>query len=251
MIVIKFGGHAMSGNPEWMAEIAARWSSGERFVVVHGGGPAIDAQLSKLGIKSQMKDGLRVTTPEIMDVVQAVLTGSVLREVIRNLKGAGLPAVGVTGADGDLLQVSQIADGRYGLVGKVDSVTPKLLMTLIENGFLPVVSPVSTDASGRVLNINADLAAGAIAGALEASQTLFLTDVPGIYRNWPDRSSLIEEISISELKGIQFEAGMIPKVEAVINAVESGAQSARILDGKSIAAFSDALTGRGGTWVRA
>jgi acetylglutamate kinase len=125
------------------------------------------------------------------------------------------------------------------------------LQVLIKNRFLPVVSPVSVDELGNSLNVNADIAAGAIAGALTAQETLFLTDVPGIYRNWPDQSSLIEKISTSELKTMKFESGMIPKVSAAINAVESGARSARILDGKSLWAFEEALAGRGGTWVSA
>lgn len=251
MIVIKFGGHAMSGKPEWMGEIAHRWNSGENFVIVHGGGPAIDAQLRILGISWQSLDGYRVTTPEVMAVVESVMTGTVLREVVRNLRAAGLPAVGITGADGGLLRVSQIAGGKYGLVGEIDGVNPTILQVLIKNRFLPVVSPVSVDELGNALNVNADIAAGAIAGALTAHETLFLTDVPGIYRNWPDQSSLIEKISTSELKTMKFESGMIPKVSAAINAVESGARSARILDGKSLWAFEEALAGRGGTWVSA
>ena len=251
MIVIKFGGHAMSGKPEWMAEIARRWQAGERYVVVHGGGPAIDDELNRLGIISEFVDGYRITTPAIMSVVESVLTGTVLREVVRNLVAAGLPAVGVTGADGRLLEVKEISDGKYGLVGEVMAVNPELIETLIRAGFLPVVSPVSTDKTGRTLNINADIAAGAIAGALRASETLFLTDVPGIYRTWPEKDSLIEKITADELRALKFEAGMIPKVTAAINAVESGAKSARILDGKSWSAFEAALSGSGGTWVSA
>jgi len=117
-------------------------------------------------------------------------------------------------------------------------------------GYLPVISPVANDSSTRALNVNADIAAGAIAGSLRASETLFLTDVPGIYSAWPDRSSLITQIAISDLKKISFEGGMVPKVEAVINAIESGASSARVIDGTSLPAFIDALSGDGGTLVK-
>jgi acetylglutamate kinase len=162
-----------------------------------------------------------------------------------------LPAVGITGSDAKLLEVELKDGGALGLVGEVTKVNPEILNSLIGSGFLPVVAPVSNDVEGKALNVNADLAAGAIAGALGADEMLFMTDVPGIYRNWPDRSSLINEISIAELSKLQFADGMVPKVSAAINAVKSGAKSVRVIDGKSLEAFHDALAGKGGTWVRA
>ncbi len=251
MIVIKLGGHAMDDDPAWMREIATRWSAGEKFVVVHGGGPQIDRQLQVEGIVSEFVNGFRITTAEVMKVVESVLTGTVLRSVVRSLSKVGLPAVGITGSDAGLLEVSVKDDGALGLVGQVDAVNPKILVSLIDAGFLPVVAPVSNGADGVALNVNADLAAGAIAGALHANEALFMTDVPGIYRNWPDKASLIDEISISELAALSFEGGMVPKVAAVINAIKSGARSARVIDGKSLSAFQSALHGKGGTWVRA
>lgn len=251
MIVIKFGGHAMDSNPVWMDEIAKRWSDGEQFVIVHGGGPQIDQQLKIEGVESEFKDGFRVTTPAVMKVVEAVLTGSVLRSVVRSLQRVGLPAVGIAGSDGGLLNVTLKREGALGLVGEVDSVNPRILKTLLEDRFLPVVAPVSNSVAGSALNVNADLAAGAIAGALRAKEVLFMTDVPGIYRNWPDQSSLLDEVSVKELYSMAFEGGMAPKVAAVINAITSGAKSARVIDGKSLVAFKDALSGKGGTWVRA
>jgi acetylglutamate kinase len=236
MIVIKFGGHAMNSDPTWMDEIAKRWSAGEQFVIVHGGGPQIDQQLKVEGVESEFKDGFRITTPAVMKVVEAVLTGSVLRSVVRSLQRVGLPAVGITGSDAGLLSVRLKSEGALGLVGEVDSVNPNILRTLLDGGFLPVVAPV---------------AAGAIAGALRAQEILFMTDVPGIYRNWPDQNSLMNEVSAKELGSITFEGGMVPKVAAVINAITSGSGSARVIDGKSLVAFKDALSGKGGTWVRA
>lgn len=241
----------MDSDPIWMDEISRRWSSGEQFVIVHGGGPQIDQQLEVEGIESEFKDGFRITTPAVMKVVEAVLTGSVLRSVVRSLQRVGIPAVGITGSDAGLLSVRLKSEGALGLVGEVDVVNPKILETLLAGGFLPVIAPVSNAPDGSALNINADLAAGAIAGALRAQEVLFMTDVPGIYRNWPDQNSLMNEVSVKELSSIVFEGGMVPKVAAVINAISSGARSARVIDGKSLVAFKDALSGKGGTWVKA
>jgi acetylglutamate kinase len=243
MIVIKFGGHAMGSDSAWMNEIAAQFSSGKKFVIVHGGGPQIDLQLKVEGITSEFKGGFRITTPEVMKVVEAVLTGTVLRSVVRSLIAVGLPAVGIAGSDAKLLEVALKDDGNLGLVGEVVRVNPEILNNLIAGGFVPVISPVSNDKTGKALNVNADLAAGAIAGALGAEEMLFMTDVPGIYRNWPDKDSLISEM-------MQFADGMVPKVAAAINAIRSGAKSVRVIDGKSLDAFHQALSGEGGTWVR-
>jgi acetylglutamate kinase len=250
MIVIKFGGHAMGENSaDWMRELALRFKAGERFVIVHGGGPQIDQELKIRNIEKKMINGFRYTDSETMKVVEMVLTGTVLRSVVRSLIKAGLPAVGITGSDTALLEVDYKDKEKLGLVGEVNKVNPKLLHDLLDMGYLPVVAPVANDSNGTALNINADLAAGAIAGALRATQMLFLTDVPGIYANWPDQSSLIQSIGVQQLKNITFSEGMVPKVEAAINAIESGALSSRVIDGKSFEAFVSALNGEGGTWV--
>ncbi len=252
MIVIKFGGHAMGQNSaDWMRELALRFKAGERFVIVHGGGPQIDQQLKIRNIEKKMINGFRYTDSETMKVVEMVLTGTVLRSVVRSLIKAGLPAVGITGSDTGLLEVDYKDKEKLGLVGVVNKVNPKLLHDLLDMGYLPVIAPVANDSNGTALNINADLAAGAIAGALRATQMLFLTDVPGIYANWPDQSSLIQSIGVQQLKDITFTEGMVPKVEAAINAIESGALSSRVIDGNSIESFVSALNGEGGTWVHA
>ncbi|MBU3692941.1 MAG: acetylglutamate kinase [Candidatus Nanopelagicaceae bacterium] len=252
MIVIKFGGHAMGDNAsQWMNELVERFKGGERFVVVHGGGPQIDKELKLRNIQKKMINGFRYTDQETMQVVEMVLTGTVLRSVVRSLIRVGLPAVGITGSDSGLLQVDYKDKETLGLVGVVKKVNPKLLHDLLDMGYLPVIAPVANDLEGTALNVNADLAAGAIAGALRATQMLFLTDVPGIYANWPEQSSLIESITVQELKRIDFTEGMIPKVEAAINAIESGALSSRVIDGNSIESFVSALNGEGGTWVHA
>jgi acetylglutamate kinase len=232
-----------------MQELAHRFKAGERFVIVHGGGPQIDQELKLRGIEKKMINGFRFTDKETMQVVEMVLTGTVLRSVVRSLVQVGLPAVGITGSDSKLLQVDYKDKENLGLVGVVKKVNSKILDDLLDMGYLPVISPVANDSNGVALNINADLAAGAIAGALRANQMLFLTDVPGIYANWPDQSSLIDSIEVNELKKIAFSEGMIPKVEAAINAIEAGALSSRVLDGKSLDSFVSALNGEGGTWV--
>jgi acetylglutamate kinase len=186
-----------------------------------------------------------------MHVVEMILTGTVLRSVVRSLIEVGLPAVGITGSDSRLLEVALKDKEKFGLVGVVKRVNPKIIHDLLDMGYLPVVSPVANDATGQALNINADIAAGAIAGALRATQMLFMTDVAGIYSRWPDQSSMINEITVAQLKELTFADGMVPKVEAAMNAISSGAASSRIFDGTSLGAFIDALEGRGGTWVRA
>lgn len=250
MIVIKLGGHAMGDESAAFQELASRWEAGERFVIIHGGGPMIDAELKRKNIPSTFVDGYRVTTPEVMEVVEMVLTGTVLRSVVRTLAKVGLPAVGITGSDGALLSIHLKDGGKYGLVGEIASVNPAIIHSLINAGYLPVISPTANNSDGQAINVNGDIAAGAIAGAMKADQIIFMTDVAGIYGNWPDEDSLMDEVSVAQLRSMEFAGGMIPKVSAVINAISSGARSARVINGTSSKAFADALVGKGGTWVR-
>jgi acetylglutamate kinase len=260
MIVIKYGGHAMTDDSLQYAfanEVVALQQSGKQPVVVHGGGPQIEAALEKLGIKSEFISGLRVTTPEIMDVVQQVLCGEVLRSVVNSINNAGAKAVGITGRDSNLITAirkPKTIDGEtvdLGLVGEIETVDPSLIKSLISGGYIPVIAPVSQDKTGIALNVNADIAAGAIAGALNAELALFLTDVSGLYRNWPDESSLISEISINEARELlpSLSAGMIPKITACLNAIDSGAVCARISDGRISGAITNAVSGTAGTLV--
>ena len=260
MIIIKYGGHAMTDANLQMAfanEIVALQRSGKQPVVVHGGGPQIEAALEKLGIQSKFISGLRVTTPEIMDVVQQVLCGEVLRYVVSSINKAGGKAVGITGRDSNLITAirkPKLVNGEsidLGLVGEIAEVDPSLINTLLSEEFIPVIAPVSQDKSGVPLNVNADIAAGAIAGALKAELALFLTDVPGLYENWPDESSLINEISVTEARKLlpALNAGMIPKITACLNAIDSGASCARISDGRISGAITNAVSGLVGTLV--
>jgi acetylglutamate kinase len=264
MIVIKFGGHAMVDAQGLFAKaVQGALNLGEECVIVHGGGPQIDAALLDAKIEPEFRGGFRVTTDDVFEVVQRVLSGEVLRDVVAHLRHAGINAVGLTGRDGGMLiarkQVRLVnGDGAdLGKVGEIVRVDTAVLDSLIDSGFLPVVSPLASEGdethenSHEGLNVNADLAAAAIAGAMQASALIFMTDVPGIYKNWPDTSSLISIIHANELDEIkhEFTEGMAPKVSACLKAVSSGAKSVRVIDGTNPESFALALRGIGGTLV--
>ena len=260
MIVIKYGGNALPSHNSTdpvLEAIADAFLDGEQLVLVHGGGPQIDSALSERDIGVEKIAGYRVTTPEVYGVVQSVLSGTVLRSIVNYLIGSEVNAVGLSAADGGLVVAKRfrpVVDGKpldIGLVGEVEQTNPLILESLITEGFLPVISPIACDQDGVGYNVNADIIAAAIGGALRADSVIFLTDVDGIYRRWPDRSSLITEISIQELKQIQptFTDGMIPKVKAAISAIDSGAFSVRITNGTNLEMVLDALDNRGGTLV--
>ncbi len=264
MIVIKYGGNALpnanSSDPVLEA-IADAFLDGEQIVLVHGGGPQIERALVEKGLDLGKKKvaGYRVTDEKVFNVVQSVLSGEVLRSIVNYLIGSEVNAVGLSASDGGLIRARKfmpIVDGKsvdIGFVGEVDEVNPMILETLITEGFLPVISPIAADSYGVGFNINADLVAAAIGGALRADSVIFLTDVDGIYRAWPDKASLISEISIDELRDIapSFADGMIPKVKAAISAIDSGAFSVRITNGTDLASVLDALDNQGGTLVSA
>ena len=255
MFVFKYGGHAIpegaSVDPsiEYLAKLI---KSGVKLVVVHGGGPQINRELEIHGIKSEMIDGYRKTTPEVFEVVQRTLSGEVLRNLTNQFISQGINAVGISAGDGNLIRAKNVKP-ELGLVGVVSAVNPELLKNLMAQGITPVISPIAVNSEGVGLNMNADLIAGAIGGALSADAVLFSTDVSGIYRNWPDETSLIELIDSKELSSIavSFEGGMIPKAQAAINAIESGAKSVRIFDGRKVANVIAAFEGKAGTLVLA
>ncbi|MCX6430786.1 MAG: acetylglutamate kinase [Actinobacteria bacterium] len=264
MIVIKFGGHAMTDEGGLFSRaVSAVIDMGEQCVIVHGGGPQISAALDRAGLESEFIGGLRVTTPQSFEIIQSTLSGEVLRTLVGQLRDSGINAVGLTGRDGGLLvaeKLTSLADGmpaQLGQVGSVIRVDATVLRTLLEAGFVPVVAPIAvlgdeSDENSKIgLNVNADLAAASIAGELRADVLLFLTDVPGIYRNWPDTSSMISSIHVSELRAIQndFDGGMAPKVQACLLAIEKGAESVRVIDGTDPESFGLALRGIGGTLV--
>ncbi len=244
VIVVKYGGNAMTDESLKQAfaeDIVFLRLAGFRPVVVHGGGPQISAMLDRLGIESEFRGGLRVTTPEAMDVVRMVLTGQVGRELVGLLNRHGDLAVGLSGEDGGLFTARKTmpeVDGEpvdVGLVGEVVGVRPEAVQDLIDAGRIPVVSTVAPDESGQVHNVNADTAAAALAVALGAEKLLVLTDVEGLYADWPSSDDVIGEISPESLAEIipSLASGMIPKMTACLKAVEGGVKRATVVDGRT------------------
>ena len=259
IVVVKYGGNAMVDDTlkhAFAADMAFLRNCGIHPVVVHGGGPQITAMLRRLGIAGDFKGGFRVTTPEVLDVARMVLFGQVGRELVNLVNAHGPYAVGVTGEDAQLftaIRRSVNVDGvatDVGLVGDVAHVNSALLLDLIAAHRIPIVSTLAPDEDGVVHNINSDTAAAALAEALEAAKLLVLTDVEGLYTQWPDRESLVSEIDIATLAPLlpTLEEGMIPKVEACLRAVTGGVPSAHIIDGRVkhcvlVELFTDAGTG--------
>lgn len=250
MIVIKLGGNALSKAQDlsWVPALKKRIESGEKFVIVHGGGPQIDQELEFHGIEKKFIEGFRFTDASTFDIVEMVLAGSVQQRLVRLLRSFGVNAVGITGSDGWLLTAKkkELESGEdLGQVGEIAEVNTRLISQLLDGGYLPIITPVSSDLEGRGFNVNADIAAAAIAGGISASAVIFMTDVAGIFRNFPDPSSIIESISITELAGLHshFSGGMLPKVEAVHKAIEAGAERAHVIDGRDGSALSQLLEG--------
>src|SRR4051794_9162604 len=243
VVVVKYGGHAMIDEDcrrAFAEDMVFMRTCGILPVVVHGGGPQISAMLNRLGITSEFRGGLRVTTEETIGVVRMVLTGQVGPEVVGLINEHGPLAVGLSGEDGGLFtaeRTSATVDGEpvdVGLVGDVVAVDPTPVRALIEAGHIPVVATVAPDAEGQVHNVNADTAAAALAVALGAVKLVVLTDVEGLYANWPDRDSLVEQIDARELAEIlpALDAGMVPKMAACLRAVEGGVNRATVVDGR-------------------
>ena len=243
IVVVKYGGHAMVDEQcrrAFAEDMVFLRTCGILPVVVHGGGPQINGMLSRLGIESEFRGGLRVTTEETIDVVRMVLTGQVGPEVVGLINSYGPLAVGLSGEDGGLFTAERthaIIAGEpvdVGLVGDVVAVDPAPVTALLEAGHIPVVATVAPDASGQVHNVNADTAAAARAVALGAVKLVVLTDVEGLYANWPDRDSLVQKIDATELAEIlpTLDAGMIPKMAACLRAVEGGVRRATVIDGR-------------------
>lgn len=261
MIVVKYGGHAMRDEDGgFVRAIAAAINAGESVVVVHGGGPQIDKALSTAGIESNFIGGFRYTSAEVFDVVERVLVSQVGQSLAAALCKAGLAAEAISGRTLPTLiarRKRSLVDGSpvdLGQVGDVVSVDTSVIKSLLSVGKTPVLAPIAADAdSGHGLNVNADLAAAAIAGAMDASSLIILTDVSGIYRSWPDKSSLISTISYKELADMKstFQEGMAPKVQAILDAIDQGAKAVRVIDGTDPKNFVEALSGRGGTLVSA
>jgi acetylglutamate kinase len=270
-IVIKYGGHAMENDALaalFAKDVVLLKLLGVNPVVVHGGGPQIGRMLEKLGIVSTFEDGLRVTDAASMEIVEMVLAGAINKSIVRAINAAGGKAVGLSGADANLITAQKATRTRrdpdshiervvdLGFVGEPDRVDPSVLSALAakaDDDFIPVVAPVGVGPDGHSFNINADTAAGAVAGALKAKRVLFLTDVAGVL----DRSgALIKSLTVAEARGLiadgTAQGGMIPKLETAVQAVEKGVEAAVILDGrKPHALLMELFTEHGaGTLVR-
>lgn len=242
-VVVKFGGNAMVDDDlkrAFAQDIVFLRMVGVKPVVVHGGGPQISSMLARLGIASEFRGGLRVTTPEAMDVVRMVLMGQVNRELVGLLNAHGPLAVGLSGEDAGLLIAERKGielDGEQidlGLVGEVAEVNPGAVLDLINAGRIPVVATVAPDEEGQVHNVNADTAAGALAAALGAERLVVLTDVAGLYADWPASTEVIREIDADALAALlpSLASGMIPKMEACLGAVRTGVTRATVIDGR-------------------
>jgi acetylglutamate kinase len=233
-------------------DLALLVSVGVRPVVVHGGGPEINLWLNRLAIQPQFRDGLRVTCPDTMDVVEMVLVGRVNKQIVNGLNRVGVRAVGLCGCDGALVQARTYGDGELGLVGDVAAIDAAVLQPLLEAGYVPVISSVAADASGQALNINADTVAGEIAAALQAAKLILLTDTPGILRDRQDPTSLIRQLTLSGARQLidagLVAGGMTPKTECCIRALAQGVGAAHIVDGRTphallLEVFTDAGIG--------
>ena len=249
-VVIKYGGHAMTDDSlreAFAQDVVFLRYAGLRPVVVHGGGPQISAQLARLGLESTFTAGLRVTTPETMDVVRMVLTGQVNRDVVGLINQHGPFAVGMSGEDANMFTARKrhaVVDGTpvdIGLVGEIETVDPAAVRALIADGRIPVVSSVARGTGGEVYNVNADTAAAALAVALGAAKLVILTDVAGLYAHWPGAGDapgqprdVISVATASDLERLLpgLASGMIPKMEACLRAVRGGVPQAHVLDGR-------------------
>ncbi|MCI1676270.1 MAG: acetylglutamate kinase [Ancrocorticia sp.] len=264
--VVKYGGNAMISDQLRIAfaqDVVFLHHMGIRVVVVHGGGPQINTMLERVGIRSEFRGGLRVTTRDTMDIVRMVLTGKVQRELVSLINANAPYAVGLSGEDAGMLKArrrSLQVDGHavdIGYVGDVVEVDPTSITDLLDAGRIPVISTIAVDVAKPtdVLNVNADTAAAAIAAALGAKKLLMLTDVEGLYLNWPDKSSLVGQISASDLRALlpSLDHGMAPKMEAALRAVDRGVEQAHVIDGRMahsmlLEVFTDEGIGTLVTW---
>ncbi len=238
VVVVKFGGNAMV-DPDlsrtFAEDIVLLRSVGLQPVVVHGGGPQIGELLARLGKETEFRNGLRVTDAETLDVARMVLVGKVGRDIVGQINIHGAYAVGMSGEDGGLIK-AEIRDPELGFVGDIVSINPGILERLLAEDLIPVISTIGSDDQGQAYNINADTVAGAIAGALDAEKVIYLTDVPGLLLDVDDPGSIVTQATIAELEQLiadgVISGGMVPKVDACIEAVRSGAKSAHMLDGR-------------------
>ena len=238
IVVIKYGGNAMINEQlkqQVMEDIVLLWLIGVKVVLVHGGGPEINDLMNKLGKKAEFVDGLRVTDKETVDIVQMVLAGKVNKTLVNLLEMKGGKAMGISGMDGRLIE-AEIKDERLGYVGKITKVHISPVVDLLEKGYIPVISTIGCDKKGNAYNINGDTAAAYIAGALGAQRLIMMTDIDGILRDKDDTSTLISDLTLTEIEQLKKEGvisgGMIPKVDCCVEAIYKGVKNVVIMDGR-------------------
>ncbi len=258
-VVVKYGGNALSAAgiaragpargvadaeraeraalARFAADVALLARVGVRVVVVHGGGPQISALAARLGLATSFVDGLRVTDAATLAAVRMALVGEVSPRLVGALVAEGADAAGVAGTDGGLLTLRPAADARLGLVGEAAAVDPHLLLTLLDQGTVPVVAPLGRDAAGVERNCNADAAAGAVATALQADKLIYLSNVPGLYRHFgASDEALLSTVTLARLRAMlaagELSEGMVPKIASAVAALEGGVGQAHLLDGR-------------------
>lgn len=238
-IVVKYGGAAMKDSTlkdKVIRDIVFLSCVGIRPIVVHGGGPEINTWLAKLNIEPQFKDGLRVTDADTMDVVEMVLVGRVNKEIVSLINQEGGAAVGLCGKDGNMIQARHVGKEGVGFVGEVTSIDTKLIKSLVENGYVPVISSVAADETGQAHNINADTVAGELAAALGAEKLILLTDTAGILEDYHDPSTLLHKLNLQQARELidtgVVSGGMIPKVNCCVRSLAQGVKAAHIIDGR-------------------
>jgi acetylglutamate kinase len=237
-VVIKYGGHAMN-DPDladlFATDVVLMRLVGMNPVVVHGGGPQITDLMRRLGKEPEFVDGRRVTDAETVDIVRMTLVGKVNREIVASVNRHGSYAVGLSGEDAGLIRVDQ-RDPALGFVGDVRHIDPTIVLRLLREELIPVIATVGVDDDGNAYNVNADSVAGAVAEALDAEKLVYLTDVAGVYGDWPDETSLISRIDVQGMEqliaGGKVSEGMIPKLESCVSALRAGVRSAHVLDGR-------------------
>ena len=241
IVVIKYGGSAMtdiSFKEKVIEDIALMKYVGMKPVIVHGGGPSINRVLDQMGIESNFVNGMRVTNQETMDTVEMVLSGNVNKSIVSLLGSHEIKTIGISGKDGKLftaekLKTESIDLGHVGYISKIDT---SLLEVLLNNNYTPVIAPIASDLNGKTYNINADMAASAVASALKAQKLIYISDIPGILLDVSDESTLIHKANIKEIENYKsvgiISGGMIPKVDYALEAVEKGVSSVHILDGR-------------------
>ncbi|MBQ3264549.1 MAG: acetylglutamate kinase [Ruminococcus sp.] len=238
IVVVKYGGNAMINEElkeQVMQDIVLLWLIGVKVVLVHGGGPAINEIMERVGKKPEFVDGLRVTDKETIDIVQMVLSGKVNKTLVNLLESKGGKAMGISGMDGRLIE-AKMKDPRLGYVGNIVNIRPEPIMDLLEKGYIPVVSTIGCDKDGNAYNINGDTAAAYIAGAINAERLIMMTDIAGILKDKDDPSSLIPQITVSQAQNLRRDGiisdGMIPKVGCCIEAIYKGVHKVIIMDGR-------------------